>query len=204
MLEEINKNLLTEIISYNKARKNAFKNGLEFEENIELERILKARYNKVSRIKSHFVWLLHHKKNIYFLTFTFSDKYINKCDRTKKDLIKNLLNEIDFNSYYILNVDYGSKKERQHFHCIYGTNKDLDLKLLLDKYYPCYSYTEKIRLDSSSVKKLPKYINKLSNHAIKKSTRNSRIYFNFKGYGDLSVPEVRNQYILDLECVGLT
>lgn len=195
---------LQQLIDYNKERKYCFKNGIiNINEDIDFERTLKARYNKVSRIKQHFIYMIMKKKNLYFLTFTFDDKYINKCDRTKKDLIKNLLNEIDACSFYILNVDYGSKTERQHYHCIYGTNKNLDLKFLLDKYYPCFSYTEKIRLDSSSINKVSKYVNKLSNHAVKDSTKKSRIYFNFKGYGDMSVEEVKNSYILDKDCLGL-
>ena len=199
----IDEKFLNDIIEYNKKRKKAFQNGLQFDEDLIFERKLKARYNKISRIKQHFIYMIMKKKNIYFLTFTFNDSYINKCDRTKKDLIKNLLKEIDFNSFIILNVDYGSQTERQHYHCIFGTNKDLDLKSILDKYYPCYSYTEKIRLDSTSIKKIPKYINKLSNHAIKDSTKGSRLYFNFKGYGDMSVPEVKESFINDKLGLGL-
>lgn len=199
----IDNDLLYDIIEYNKQRKYAFKNGLQFEDNIEIERKLKARYNKVSRIKQHLIYMIMKKKNIYFLTFTFNDKYINKCDRTKKDLIKDLLREIDYENYMILNIDYGSKNEREHYHCIYGTNKDIDLEFLLNKYYPCFSYTERVRLDSSSIKKIPKYINKLSNHAIKKSTKSSRIYFNFKAYGNMSLPEVKEEYINDKFCLGL-
>lgn len=195
--------LLTKVIEYNKSRYNAFKNGIILEPNIEYERILSARYMKVSRVKKRLVYLLYNFRYIWFCTFTFDDHYIDKCDRTKKDLIKNLLKEIDFNSYIILNVDYGSQTERQHFHCIFGTNKDLDLKSILDQYYPCYSYTEKIRLDTSSIKKIPKYINKLSNHAIKDSTNASRIYFNFKGYGNIAIPEVKESFINDKLGLGL-
>lgn len=196
MLDE---ELIERLKDYNYRRKR----NIDFIKDKKLESLLCSRYNKVSRIKQHFVYMIMKKKNIYFLTFTFDDKYINKCDRTKKDLIKNLLNEIDSCSFYILNVDYGSKTERQHYHCIYGTNKDLNLKFILDKYYPCFSYTEKIRLDSSSINKVSKYINKLSNHALKSSTKKSRIYFNFKGYGDISVEEVKKEYILDKDCLGL-
>ena len=189
----IDEELVQQLKEYNKRRKAK----VDFEKDKKLESLLCSRYNKIGRIKKHFVYMYHRKKNLYFLTFTFNEKYINKCDRTKKDLIKNCLYEFDALGLYILNVDYGSQTERQHFHCIFGTNKDIDLKKYLDKYYPCFSYTEKIRTDENSLKKLPKYIDKLSNHAIKKSTRASRIVFNFKGYGDTSVPEVREMYLLD-------
>lgn len=201
---KIDNKLLSELISYNKLRKYNFNNNIEFQKNKKLESLLCSRYNKVSRIKKHLIYMYHKKKNLYFITFTFSDKYIDKCDRTKKDLIKNSLMSFDSDLYYILNIDYGKTNEREHYHAIVGTEYDLNLGNYLDLVYPCFTKTELIRFDSNSFKKIPKYINKLSNHAIKNTTRNSRIVFNFKGYGDMTIPEVRQEYILDCWLVSLT
>lgn len=198
--------LINDLKEYNEYRNFCCVNNISYNQNIIFERKLKARYNKVSRIKQHFIYLFHRRKNIYFLTFTFNDKYLKKCDRTRKDLIKKVLKNFDNDSLFILNIDYGKQNERLHFHCIYGTNSDLDLKKYLNTNYPCFSYTESIRQDCNSIKKISKYINKLSNHAVKDSTCNSRIYFNFKGYGTFSkdTPEIRILYYLDKDCVGLT
>lgn len=57
---------------------------------------------------------------VWFCTFTFDNYYIDKSDRTKRDLIKRVLNSHDF--IYILNIDYGKTTEREHYHCILGTN----------------------------------------------------------------------------------
>ena len=116
--------LLTKVIEYNHARFEAFKNNLPFIPNKDYERILTARYQKRYRIKRRLVYLLSRYNYIWFCTFTFSDKYINKTERTKRDLIKSVLSTHDFK--YILNVDYGSQNKRQHFHCILGTNEHVD------------------------------------------------------------------------------
>lgn len=173
--------LLKNIIEYNKHRFYNFTQGVVESPNLEYERILKSRYNKVSRIKKHLIYLLSHKKYNYFLTFTFDDYYINKCDRTKRDLIKNVLSKID-DSLYILNIDYGKKNEREHFHCIFGTDNNSDINVFLKKEYPCFSSCIPIRNTSDDIKRLSKYVNKLSNHTCKDTTFNKRIVYNFKGF----------------------
>ena len=196
--------LLTKVIEYNKSRYNAFKNGIILEPNIEYERILSARYMKVSRVKKRLVYLLYNFRYIWFCTFTFDDYYIDKCDRTKKDLIKKCINKFDFK--YILNVDYGKKTERQHYHCIIATNYNLDLDKYLKEHYMCFSSALLCNTDITDLKRLTKYINKLSNHCVKASTKRERIIYNFKGF-DLINPTCKDstfayhkalEYLFDL------
>lgn len=158
-----------------------FRNGIPLEIPTYYKNILDNRYHKVSRIKKRLIYMLNKRKYLFFITFTFSYKYINKCDRTKRDLIKNCLNNID-DSLYMLNIDFGSKTEREHYHCILATDFNFNVDSYLKLTYPCFTKTERIRLDVDSISKLSKYINKLSNHACKDSTKNKRMYFNFKAY----------------------
>ena len=196
--------LLTKVIEYNKSRYNAFKNGIILEPNIEYERILSARYMKVSRVKKRLVYLLYNFRYIWFCTFTFDDYYIDKCDRTKKNLIKKCINKFDFK--YILNVDYGKKTERQHYHCIIATNYKFDLDKYLKEHYMCFSSALLCNTDITDLKRLTKYINKLSNHCVKASTKRERIIYNFKGF-DLINPTCKDstfayhkalEYLFDL------
>ena len=196
--------LLTKVIEYNKNRYNAFKNGIVIEPNIEYERILSARYMKVSRVKKRLVYLLYNFRYIWFCTFTFDDYYINKCDRTKKDLIKKCINKFDFK--YILNVDYGKKTEREHYHCIIATDYNIDLDKYLKEHYMCFSSALLCNTDITDLKRLTKYINKLSNHCVKASTKRERIIYNFKGF-DLVNPTCKDstfayhkalEYLFDL------
>lgn len=172
--------LLNEVIDYNHNRYLAFKNKTKFNYNIDYERILTARYMKVSRIKKRLVYLLSRYQFVWFCTFTFDDYYINKCDRTKRDLIKSVINKLDFK--YILNVDYGKQTERQHYHCILATDYSINLNDFLQLSYPCFSSALLCRNTTDDLNRLSKYINKLTNHCIKATTNRQRIYYNFKGY----------------------
>lgn len=174
----MDENLMYNIINYNKSRLKAFKNNEQFDFNKEYEKKLCARYMKISRIKRRLVDLIIHKDYIWFCTFTFDDYYINKSDRTKRDLIKNSLKNFDFK--YILNVDYGSKTEREHYHCILATNYSFDIDKHLKEHYPCFSSAKLCNKSLEDTTRLTKYINKLSNHCLKESTKNKRIYCNFK------------------------
>lgn len=182
---------------YNKRRYKAYKNNDVFKPIKEYENKLASRYMKVGRIKRKIVYLLVRYQYNYFCTFTFNDKYIDKCDRTKKDMIKNVVFNYSDDIKMILNIDFGSKTEREHYHAIISTNKKGDFKKYLDKNYKCFSYTERIILANKSVEKISKYINKLSNHATKESTRRSRIYYNFKGYDSILHIDKNFEYLLD-------
>lgn len=180
---DYNIELMRQVISYNKDRKLAFINQLEFNKNLEFEKILNARTHKVSRIKKRFLYLLVRYKYIWFVTFTFSDDYINKSERTKRDKIKSSLNNYDFK--YILNIDYGKSTMRQHFHCIVATNENLDLHEYFSKNYKGgFSKSILCKNGYDDFVKLSKYIDKLVNHCLKATTNKQRLVYNFKGYDD--------------------
>ena len=191
--------LLTQVIEYNHKRYLAFKNQETFTKNQEFEKILNARCCKVGRIKRRLVFLLSRFKHVWFVTFTFSNNYINKSDRTKRDLIKEVLNTHDFK--YILNIDYGKTTEREHYHCILATNLDMDCNQFIQNFYRGgFSLSIECKTDFDDFKRLTKYINKLTNHCIKATTKRQRLVYNFKGYDNLSPVrrEQTNFYYLDL------
>ena len=189
--------LLSKVIDYNKQRYFAYKNGVVLDENKDFERILKARYQKCSRIKKRFVYLLTRFDYIWFVTFTFDNYYINKSDRTKRDLMKSVLNTHDFK--YMLNIDYGKKNEREHYHCIIGTNIDFDVNQYIQSFYPCHCLAIQCKRGKNDFKRLLKYINKLTNHCLKSTTRNRRMLYNFKGYDLFDTKEGTFFYHLDYE-----
>lgn len=172
--------LMKKVIDYNHKRYLAFKHHVDFEKNIDFERILNARIQKVGRIKKRLLYLFTRFNYIYFCTFTFDDHYINKSDRTKRDLIKSVLNTHDFK--YILNIDYGKTTEREHYHCILATNINFDVNQFIQTHYPCFSLSIQCKNGLNDFKKLSKYINKLTNHCIKSTTKRQRLVYNFKGY----------------------
>ena len=201
----MNEDLLNSLIIYNKYKRFCFENNLPFQKDKKLESILSSRYQKISRIKKRFIFLIARYKYLYFVTFTFNDYYINLCDRSRKDLIKSSLYGFSSDIKYILNIDYGKKNERLHYHCIVATNDDSDLNSFLNDHYPCFSYTEKIRISKEDLKRTSKYINKLSNHAIKDTTLSSRVLYNFKGYDNIIDKNYSHViYLYDVWRIGLT
>ena len=200
----INDDLLNSLILYNKYKRFCFENNLEVKKIKKYESILSSRYQKISRIKKRFIYLIARYKRLYFITFTFDDKHIDLCDRSRKDLIKSSLYSFSPDIKYICNIDYGKINERLHYHCIVATNDYGDLKTHLENVYPSFTYTEEIRLSKSDIKRTSKYINKLSNHAIKDSTRRSRVLYNFKGYDGLDKQYSHVVYLYDAWRIGLT
>lgn len=197
---DYNEKLLNELIDYNKKRFYAFKEQKPFEYDPQFEKLLNARIQKVGRIKKRLLYLLIRYKYIWFCTFTFNNNYINKCERTKRDLIKSVLNTHDFK--YILNIDYGKNTQRQHFHCIIASDIDMDLNQYFQCYYiGGYSLSIQCKKGLDDLKRLTKYIDKLVNHCIKATTNRQRLVYNFKGY-DAFCPDSRTktiQYNLEYE-----
>lgn len=188
---------LHDVIEYNQKKYFAFKNGFDFEINVDFERTLKARYQKCSRIKKRFIYLLTRCDYIWFCTFTFDNYYISKSDRTKRDLIKSVLNTHDFK--YIVNIDYGKQTEREHYHCIIGTDINFNVNQFIQSYYPCHCLAIQCKKGRNDFKRLSKYINKLTNHCIKATTKRQRMLYNFKGYDIFDTKESAFFYHLDMD-----
>lgn len=188
---------LSKVIEYNHDRYLSYINNLPFEENKEFEKVLKARYQKISRIKRRLIYLLSRNNYIWFCTFTFDNNYINKCTRTKRDLIKSVINTHDFK--YMLNIDYGKTTEREHYHCVLGTDWDFDVNQFIQSHYPCFCLAIPVKVGENDFKRLAKYINKLTNHCIKATTKRQRILYNFKGYDNFcpNYKDVKLAYMLD-------
>lgn len=107
-----------------------------------------------------------------FLTLTFSDETLAKTSaKTRRTYVCRFLKECG--ARYVANVDYGSEKGREHYHAVVSAPK-IDYK-------PWHDYGaikgEKIRVKDNTCKNLGKYVAKLSNHAIKATTRRCSIIY---------------------------
>lgn len=124
----------------------------------------------------------------YFLTLTFSDYCLDSCsEKTRRRYVTRFLSGL--NAFYIANIDYGSRTEREHYHAFVVLENELDVyktvkqgkKLflhskLLDNwsfgFYSCLSCLT----DDDDISRVSKYIAKFSNHALKGTTRQQLIY----------------------------
>lgn len=136
----------------------------------EAMRINDAHYHRVKRLKKRIATMLD-KGSCIFLTFTFTDEVLEKTTReTRRQKIRRYL--AHYNCPYVANIDFGKKNGREHYHAIIQCNS-IDYKL--------YDYGnldgERIVNSANDYVKLSKYIAKLTNHAIKETTKQNYIIY---------------------------
>lgn len=106
-----------------------------------------------------------------FLTLTFKDSVLNSTSQdTRRRYVTRFLKS--FGVEYIANIDFGKNNGREHYHAILQADK-------ID--YSLWNYGaingRRINACYSSNVKLAKYISKLTNHALKKTTKQNRIIY---------------------------
>lgn len=142
----------------------------------EARKINKANFYRVRRLRQRVADMLI-KGHCIFCTFNFTDEVLRDTSAdTRRQYVRRYLS--GFNCDYIANIDFGSDKEyidrkgkvrkgtsREHYHALVCIDK-----LPMNWSYG-YQFLEHVRVKSSSDIKLSKYISKLSNHAIKETTK---------------------------------
>lgn len=141
------------------------------EEYQECIRVNNASYHRTKRLREKIENMLLSGQCI-FLTLTFTNETLENTNQdTRKRYVKRYLKEVS--NQYVANIDYGSKNEREHYHAI----------VLCDSVN--YSFWHKygaikgeiIKLEDTASKKLSKYVNKLTNHAIKETVRRNCVIY---------------------------
>ena len=141
---------------------------------IEATKINNCSYHRAKRLRNR-IEKMTQKGQCIFLTLTFNESTMNKTNsNARKRYVKAFLNSIS--KYYIANIDFGGKNGREHYHAIILCDK-VDYKLW-HKYGGIKG--EIIRTNGVSEVKLSKYISKLTNHAIKETTKRQAIMYSNK------------------------
>jgi len=137
----------------------------------EAYRVNDASYHRTKRLKNKISDMLASGSCI-FLTLTFTNDVLDSTSQeTRKRYITRALKTMS--NKYIANIDYGKKNEREHYHAIVLADSVKQSQWV----YGNLDF-ERVRVkDNDSVVKISKYINKLTNHAIKETTqKNYMIY----------------------------
>lgn len=149
---------------YNNDQINEFKECLK---------INKASYQRTSRLKKRIYEMLI-SGNCLFLTLTFNDDTLNNTsEATRRQYVRKYLKQ--FNCKYVANIDYGSINHREHYHAVIQSDT-IDLKAW--RVYGNIN-VERVRnrnIDNDNTR-LSKYICKLSNHAIKETTKRCSLMY---------------------------
>jgi len=180
---------------------NNYDNFKEFFTQSEFKTIIKTkqnRKNKRYRTKNKFLELYRisyvvSNPKIVFGTITLNDHYLGLKENT---YIRNIHEWLKRHFVYsILNKDFGSKTEREHYHFIGLTTEELEAKNVKSKTgYQVYELKNKdykmgfeptlclVDLNINDIEKTIQYLLKLNNHSNKLSTKNRvRVIKNYQG-----------------------
>ena len=166
------------------------------EDLIEAEKIIKAENKRISRLRSRITLFLNCKEPTNFLTLTFSDKILQSStpEERRRYVVRYLKSQ---SNCYIANLDFGAKKGREHYHAVIlgnvnlkpwqkygainvqnvGNRKELTRKKVPKRYKDLDEKTAQTLMRRDTEKKLSKYVAKLTNHAIKNTTKRSAIIY---------------------------
>lgn len=146
----------------------------------ECEQARKCQNMQRTKIQNHIDYLLNKTDlDIYFGTWTFSDRALELTPETRKKAITRLLGKTCAD--YITNIDYGKETGREHYHGVialqpgtYQKRVEIDekghrhIKIdLLDDYKLGWYGLEQIWNTEKDSELLAKYITKLTQHSIK-------------------------------------
>lgn len=135
----------------------------------ESKKINKADLNRNVRLKKRITKYLNMGKCL-FLTLTFTDDVLaNTSEDTRRQYVRKWLKK--YSSYYVANIDFGDENEREHYHAIIRYDR------IGPKEWPYgHSKIKRIRY-TTDAPKLSKYISKLTNHAIKETTKRHALIY---------------------------
>lgn len=135
----------------------------------EAIKINQASYKRRKRLSSKIKKLL--SSSACFITLTFKDEVLQLTSpETRRRYVARFLKANYSN--YIANIDFGSINGREHYHAVVlGDTPNMSS---WDKYG--FSHCQAVRsIDDNE--KLAKYICKLTNHAIKETTKQQRLIY---------------------------
>lgn len=140
----------------------------------EARKINHAYYHRSVRLKNRLEKFFN-KGNCIFLTLTFNDIALKKLSAyTRKKYVKTYLKSCS--NDYVANIDYGGKGGREHYHAVVVANK-VNNKLWNDLTFGSNVNFEKCRTNVNDKTRLSKYVAKLTNHAIKETTKRNAIIY---------------------------
>lgn len=140
----------------------------------EARKLNEAYYKRLKRLRSKVSDILTSGEAL-FLTLTFTDDVLkNTTEKQRRVAVSRYLKT--YQTKYVANIDFGAKNHREHYHALILTPK---VERLGWCKYGAINF-EKIRLRTdlrTDEVKLSKYINKLTYHAIKETTKRSAILY---------------------------
>lgn len=140
----------------------------------EAERVNNASYHRVARLRNRITDMLL-SGNCLFLTLTFTDDVLSKTSKeTRRKYVSRFLKQ--YSNKYVANIDFGKKNDREHYHAVILCDM-VDNKMWS---YGALNF-ERVRFNdlnqNATTTRLSKYVSKLTNHAIKNTTKKNYMIY---------------------------
>lgn len=140
--------------------------GRIFEECVKIDN---AYIKRVQRLKKRIENIITNNDSL-FLTITFNDETLNNTTESKRRLL--VIRYLkSCNCKYVANIDYGKENGREHYHAVISTNH-----INYTEWHKFGAINGKIII-RSNVEALSRYVAKLTNHAIKETTKRNHIIY---------------------------
>lgn len=141
----------------------------------ECSRISQSHCQRVSRLKKYISKML--SKPCLFLTLTFSPFALGHfSEGTRRKYVQEFLTSLK--CPYVANIDYGKKNEREHYHALVQTDR-IDYSAYRDIFDSTIK-GKRVRTSDEDITRTARYIAKLTNHAIKDTTKGCRLIYSRK------------------------
>ena len=141
----------------------------------EAGKINHAKFQRTKRLRAKMEYLVTHY-DCAFLTLTFNDDFLNRTTAaTRRQKVSRFLNSLE--CPYIANIDFGSKNGREHYHAVVACIPSDDQMAFYSSGF--YSVLP-VCTTENDVVRIAKYVAKLTNHAIKETTKRSVLLYSRK------------------------
>ena len=130
----------------------------------------RASYYRTARLKERIREAVE-SGSAWFITITFNPETLSKTnEKTRRVYVSRWLKSLT--PFYVANIDYGLKNEREHYHAVITSDKRPPKSW-------SYGFVDilKVKTTETDTKRISKYISKLTNHAIKNTTKSKRIIY---------------------------
>lgn len=138
----------------------------------EASRVYDANRQQRYRLEKRILDMLTTSPECVFVTLTFRDDVLaSTSSETRRQYVRKWLKQ--YGTLYVANIDYGGQHGREHYHAV--INARVSPKTWKYGILNCESvkYTPN---DKTSLK-LAKYVSKLTNHAIKETTKRCALIY---------------------------
>lgn len=125
------------------------------------------KYKRTTRLRKRISDMMANYQ-CYFITMTFTDEVLaNTAEETRRQYVRRTLQR--FSTEYVANIDYGTDNGREHYHAL--TNAPIE------SWGYGFFNVKKVANCETSLTKIPVYITKLTHHALKHTTKGSRLIY---------------------------